>query len=85
MKTFDILCSLFASVNGGPVSIKSLQDYYSVKAAADEIGMEYMALHQRIHRGTVAVERPGRHIVLVPKLEVERLKKEKEEAANVNN
>ena len=35
-----------------------------------------MALHQRIHRGTVVVERPGRNIVLIPRAEVERLKKE---------
>ncbi len=54
----------------------SLKDYYSVKAAAEAIGIEYMALHQRIHRGTVEVERPGRNIVLIPRTEVERLKAE---------
>lgn len=54
----------------------SLQDFYSVRAAAEAIGMEYMALHQRIHRGTVIVERPGKNIVLIPIAEVERLKKE---------
>lgn len=62
------------------VEMGSLQDYYSVKAAAEHIGMEYMALHQRIHRGTVTVERPGRNIVLIPSSEVERLKKEKDDA-----
>lgn len=56
--------------------MSSLKDFYSVKAAAQEIGIEYMALHQRIHRGTVEVERPGRNIVLIPRAEVERLKKE---------
>ena len=60
--------------------MSSLQDYYTVKAAAEYIGIEYMALHQRIHRGTVTVERPGKHIVLIPKKEVERLKNEKDEA-----
>jgi len=54
----------------------SLKDFYSVRAAAKAVGMEYMALHQRIHRGTVTVERPGQNIVLVPRSEVERLKKE---------
>lgn len=53
----------------------SLQDYYSVKAAAKEAGLEYMALQQRIHRGTVKVERHD-HIVLVPRAEVERIKQE---------
>lgn len=56
--------------------MKSLKDFYSVRAAAEAIGMEYMALHKRINRGTVEVERPGTRIVLVPKSEVERLKKE---------
>lgn len=65
----------------GGSRVKSLKDYYSVKAAAEYIGMEYMALHQRIHRGTVIVERPGKHIVLIPKEEVDRLKKEKDEAS----
>lgn len=59
------------------VKMGNLKDFYSVKAAAREIGIEYMALHQRIHRGTVAVERPGDHIILVPKSEVERLRGEK--------
>lgn len=62
------------------VEMGSLKDYYSVKAAADRIGMPYMTLHKRINRGTVAVERPGKNIVLVPRSEVERLKKEKDEA-----
>lgn len=61
--------------------VRKLSDYYSVKAAAKYIGIEYMALHQRIHRGTVEVERPAERIVLIPKKEVERLKKEKEEGA----
>lgn len=56
----------------------SLKDFYSVKAAAAEIGIEYMALHQRIHRGTVKVERPTERMVLVHRTEVERLKKEQE-------
>lgn len=40
-----------------------------------------MALHQRIHRGTVDVERPGNRLVLVPKKEVERLKREQEDGS----
>ena len=56
----------------------SLSDYYNVKAAAAEIGIEYMALHQRIHRGTVEVERPGERLILIHKDEVARLKKERE-------
>jgi len=52
----------------------SLKDFYSVKAAAEIIGIEYMALHQRIHRGTVEVERPGDNIVLIKREEVHRLK-----------
>lgn len=59
------------------MSAKRLKDFYSVKSAAAEIGMDYMALHQRIHRGTVAVERPADRIILIPKEEVERLKAEK--------
>lgn len=58
-----------------------LSDYFSVKAAAEYIGIEYMALHQRIHRGTVKVERPAERMVLIPKNEVERLKKEKEDSS----
>lgn len=55
---------------------KSLKDFYSVRAAAVEIGIDFMALHQRIHRGTVAVERPAERIILISKEEVARLKKE---------
>lgn len=58
-----------------------LSDYFSVKSAAAYIGIEYMALHQRIHRGTVEVERPADRIVLIPRKEVERLKKEKEDGS----
>lgn len=60
------------------MSSPRLSDFYSVKAAAAEIGIEYMALHQRIHRGTVAVERPSDRLILIHKREVERLKKERE-------
>ena len=59
----------------------SLKDFYSVRAAAEEIGIDYMALHQRIHRGTVAVERPGERIILIRKEEVERLKNEKDNSS----
>lgn len=41
--------------------------------------MEYMALHQRIHRGTVEVERPSQRMVLIHRKEVDRLKKERED------
>lgn len=63
------------------MSAPRLKDFYSVKAAAAEIGIDYMALHQRIHRGTVDVERPGNRLVLVPKKEVERLKREQEDGS----
>jgi hypothetical protein len=62
----------------GPV--KSLKDYYDVPSAAREIGIDHMALRMRIHRGTVKAERPFTRVVLIPKKEVERLKKEKEQA-----
>lgn len=57
---------------------QELSNFLSVKEAALYIGIEYMALHQRIHRGTVRVERPGNHIVLIPREEVERIKSERE-------
>ena len=57
---------------------QNLENFFSVKEAALYIGIDYMALHQRIHRGTVQVERPGNHIVLVPRQEAERLKAERE-------
>ena len=59
----------------------SLSDFYSVKAAAAEIGIEYLTLHQRIHRGTVAVERPSERMILIHKDEVARLKKEQGDIA----
>lgn len=37
-----------------------------------------MALHQRIHRGSVKVERPAERMILIHRDEVERLKKERE-------
>lgn len=40
-----------------------------------------MALHQRIHRGTVAVERPSERMILIHKNEVARLKKEREDGS----
>lgn len=61
--------------------MKSLKDYYSVRAAAGAIGIEYMTLHQRIHRGQVKVDRPAPRVVLVHRSEVERLKKEREGAS----
>lgn len=57
---------------------QSLDNFFSVREAARYIGIEYMALHQRIHRGTVKVERPGDRIVLIPREEVERLKAERD-------
>lgn len=63
------------------MKVNSLKDFYSVKAAAAEIGIDYMALHQRIHRGTVTVERPAERIILIRKEEVERLKKEQESSS----
>lgn len=59
----------------------SLSDFYSVRAAATEIGIEVMALHQRIHRGTVTVERPFDRMILIHKDEVARLKQERESTA----
>ena len=62
----------------------NLENFFSVKEAALYIGIEYMALHQRIHRGTVEVERPGNNIVLIPRKEAERLKAERD-AERVNH
>lgn len=63
------------------LSIMKLSDFYTVKAAATEIGIETMALHQRIHRGTVNVERPFERMILIHKNEVARLKQERESSA----
>lgn len=57
----------------------SLKDYYSVKAAAEEIGIKPMTLYQRIHRGTVEHQKVSDHITLIPTAEVKRLKKEQAE------
>lgn len=54
----------------------SLQDFYSVKAAAEEIGIQAMTLYQRIHRGRVKHEKVSDSITLIPRAEVMRLKKE---------
>jgi hypothetical protein len=51
-----------------------LEDFYTVKAAATEIGIEYKALLARINRGKVAHERMGERIILIPTAEVQRLK-----------
>lgn len=50
-----------------------LEDFYSVKAAAAKAGIPYMALHQRIHRGSVKVTRLSDTIILIHKDEVARL------------
>lgn len=50
-----------------------LEDFYSVKAAAEKAGLSYMALHQRIHRGSVPVTRLGERIILIHKDDVEKL------------
>lgn len=63
------------------LSITKLSDFYTVRAAATEIGIEIMALHQRIHRGTVTVERPFERMILIHKNEVARLKQERESTA----
>jgi len=55
--------------------VKRLEDFYSVKAAAAETGLEYKTLLQRIHRGTVEAETLGR-MKLIPVAEVERIKRE---------
>ena len=44
-----------------------LEDYYSVKAAAAKAGIDHMALHQRIHRGSVPVVRISEKIILIHK------------------
>ncbi len=62
------------------VFVKRLDDYYSVDAASRATGIKYKALLQRIARGKVQAELFGR-MKLVPKSEVERLKKEKGEAS----
>jgi hypothetical protein len=54
-----------------------LGDYFSAQAAADEIGIDYKALLQRIARGRVEHQTFGR-MKLVPAAEVKRLKQEEE-------
>ena len=56
----------------------ALTDFYNVRSAAEYIGIEFLALHQRIHRGTVVVTRPAERMILIHKDEVERLKREEE-------
>ena len=63
------------------MSANSLENFYSVKDAAAEIGIGYMALHQRIHRNSVKVERPSPRMILIHRDEVERLKKERGDIA----
>ncbi len=60
--------------------MSDLSKYYSVKAAADEIGMNVMALYQRIHRNKVQVEKTQGNVTLVPLAEVKRLKAERDAA-----
>lgn len=55
-----------------------LKDFFTVRKAAVEIGIEYGALYMRIVRGKVAVHPVGDHIKLIHKDEVARLKKEQE-------
>lgn len=50
-----------------------LEDYYSVKAAAKKAGIDYMALHQRIHRGSIPVVKISNKITLIHKDVVEAL------------
>lgn len=58
--------------------MKKLSDYYTVEAASAATGIKYKALLQRIARGKVRHEELGR-MKLVPKDEVDRLKKERNE------
>jgi excisionase family DNA binding protein len=59
--------------------VGSLQDFYSVTAAAKEIGIERMTLYQRIHRGKVKHEKVSDTVTLIPRDEVLRLKEEEAE------
>lgn len=59
------------------MSQPTLQDYYSVKEAAEIVGLSYMALHQRIHRGSVQVNRVGERVILIHRDVVEQLKQPK--------
>lgn len=54
-----------------------LSDYSTVKDAAKEIGIEYMALLQRIRRGKVKTERIGGRLHMISQEEVARLKAER--------
>jgi hypothetical protein len=54
-----------------------LEDYQTVKSAAEETGIEYKALLGRITRGTVAAQKLGDKIFLIHNDEVKRLKREK--------
>jgi hypothetical protein len=50
-------------------------DFYTVARAAEESGLKYKTLLQRIARGTVDAREFGR-MKLIPSSEVSRLKKE---------
>jgi predicted DNA-binding protein YlxM (UPF0122 family) len=58
-----------------------LEDFYSIKAAAAEIGIEPNALYVRIHRGTVKVEKISGTLTVLHKDEVARLKADKGDVA----
>ncbi len=55
----------------------TLDDYLTARDAAREIGIEYMAMLQRIRRGTVATRKIGGRQHMVSRDEVERLKAER--------
>lgn len=57
--------------------VPTLRDYYTVSAAATEIGIQYKTLLARIRRGKVLHEKMGDRIILVPTKEVARLKEQR--------
>ena len=65
----------------GGILSHSLQEYVGVREAAAIIGIGYMTLHKRIHRGTVEVHRPSDRVVLIHRGEVQRLKDERKKGS----
>jgi hypothetical protein len=54
----------------------NVEDFFSIKAAAAEIGIEANALYVRVHRGTVKTHKISGHLTVIHKDEVSRLKSE---------
>lgn len=61
-----------------------LSDQYTIKEAAAEIGLEHKTLWARVSRGIVKAEKLGGYLWLIPKEEVDRLKKEERREPHIH-